>query len=148
MIEIDPLEALLNLAKADSGLNDATTGQIDNRHRYGQDTGDWELNSPSLIFTPTGGPSQLYVEVQKVQLEARCYGDTPYDAGLIARKLVDFARVNQRRTVQVTEGKALVYYAVIRGQTRLDFDEEIRPNGGMPFYSVQLEAEVSELTVT
>lgn len=148
LIEVDPLEAILNLCKNDSGLYDITSGQIDNQHHYGQDAGDWALDSNALVLTPTGGPPQLYVQVQKVQLEARCYGNTPYDAGKVYRYLQAVTRSDQRRTVQVTEGTALVYYFVPRGQMRLDYDEEVRPLGGMPFYSVQLEAEVAELTVT
>lgn len=147
-VETDPLEALLNLCKSHTVLNTITGGRIDNQHHYGQDTGDWAHNVNSLILTPTGGAAQLYDRVHKGQYEARCYGDTPYDAGQVAKALAALTRPSQRYRIAVTEGFALIYYFVPRGQPRLDYDEEIRPNGGMPFYSLQLEAEVSELTVT
>lgn len=147
-VEVDPLEAVLNLCKAHTALNTITGGRIDNQHHYGQDSGEWAQNANSMILTPTGGPPELYTQTWKLQLEARCYGDTPYDAGQVAKALTALTRPSQRYRIAVTEGFALIYYFVPRGQLRLDFDEEVRPLGGMPFYSLQLEAEVAELTVT
>jgi hypothetical protein len=75
-------------------------------------------------------------------MEAYCYGDTAYNCGQVYRKLIDFTR-RDRRTVNVTEGSALVYYVIARANPRLINDEEIRPHG-MPAYLVLLEAAVAE----
>lgn len=146
-VEIDPLEAVIKLASADSALNTATGGRIDDRHHYGQDSGDWALDAASLVFMPSSGLPMLYTARQRLQLEARCYGDTFYAAGGVFRKLVDFTRHNERRTVAVTGGTALVYFVIMRGQPRQFVDEEARPNGGMPYYETLLEALVAESLV-
>jgi hypothetical protein len=143
-VEIDPLEAVIKLAIADSALDTITGGRIDNRHHYGQDSGDWAQNAKSLIIQPAGGLPQLDLPIQRLQLEARCYGDTYYEAGKVYKKLADFTRQNQRRTVTTADGKALVYFVIIRGQPRQFLDEEARPNGGMPAYQVILEAQIAE----
>lgn len=146
-MEVDPIEALVALAKADTGLNTITGGRIDNRHHYGQRNGDWSQTAQSLIFQAIGGPSLLDDYWQRIQVEAICYGDTAYQAGQVYKKLVDFTRRN-RRTVAVTEGTALINYVVPLAEARLFLDEDARPEGGMPAYLVNLEALVSELTVT
>jgi hypothetical protein len=146
-MSVDAIEAVLKLAQAYSGLATITGGRIAQRHRYGQDSGDWPLNGSSLILSPAGGDGLLYVTAQKQLIEARCYGDTPYACGQVWRELVAFSRVDGRRTVVVTEGVALVYYVIVRAQPRLLMDEEIRPNGGMPAYAAVLEADVAETIV-
>lgn len=145
--EIDPLEAVIKLAKADTALNTVTGGRIDNRHHYGQDAGDWAQNAQSLVMFPAGGLPDLYQAAQRIQLEARCYGDTFFEAGAVLAKLVDFTRIDYRRTVTTSAGKALVYFVILRGQPRQFLDEEIRPVGGMPAYQVILEALAAEQVV-
>lgn len=146
-VEIDPVEAVIKLARADSALSTATGGRIDNRHRYGQDAGDWALGASSLVIFPSTGTPRLDLNLQGIQLEARCYGDTYFAAGAVYQKLVDFTRHNERRTVTTSAGKALVYYVVVRTQPRQVMDEEARPSGGMPLYQVFLEALVAEQVV-
>lgn len=145
---IEPLEAVLNLAKAHTGLNTITGGRIDDRHHYGQDSGDWALNTQSLTLTPIGGVAYIDGHVHRFQLEARCYGDTYYEAGEVYRQLRDLSK-RVRRSVATNDGAdlALVYYLVFRGNWRRILDQEIRPNGGMPGYQVILEAAVAEEAV-
>lgn len=147
-VEINPLEAVIKLALADSALATATGSRIDSRNRYGQDTGDWALDAASLVVFPAAG--QPYLDeagVQNLQLEARCYADTYFEAGQVLAKLVDFTRHNERRTVTTSTGKALVYYVTMNQQPRQIIDEEARPNGGMPAYQVFLMARVAEQIV-
>lgn len=145
-IEIDPLEAVIKLAQADSGLATATGGRIDDRHHYGQDTGDWSQTAASLILFPVGGAPRHTVQAQRFQLEAWCYGDTYHDAGAVYRALIGFTNPDHRRTVTTSAGKALVYYVVPTGQPRQVLDPEPRP-AGMPAYQVILEALVAEQIV-
>lgn len=146
---IEPLEAVLNLCKAHTALNNVTGGRIDDRHHYGQDTGDWALDAQSLTLMPTGGLAYIDGHVHVFQIDARCHGDTYFEAGEVYRQLRDLTK-RVRRSVATNSGAdlALVYYLVIRGNLRRILDEEIRPNGGMPGYQVILEASVAEEAVT
>lgn len=147
-MEVDPYEAIIKLALADDGLTAVVGTRIDIWHHYGQDAGDWNLKLQSLIFVPAGGPVVPDRETRRPNIEARCYGDTPYECGQVYRKLVDFTEGhNERRVVQVAEGNALVYYILPVQEPILQFDEDIRPNGGMPYFAVQLQAEVANRTV-
>lgn len=145
---IEPLEAVLNFCKAHTGLNTITGGRIDDRHHYGQDNGDWALNTQALTLTPIGGTAYIDGHVHVFQIDARCYGDTYYEAGEVYRELRDLSK-RVRRSVAVNNAAdlALVYFLVFRGNLRRILDEEIRPNGGMPSYQVILEASVAEEAV-
>jgi len=46
--------------------------------------------------------------------------------------------------VAVTGGDALLYYAAAVGSPYFNLDEEVRPEGGMPFYAITLRCEVAE----
>lgn len=139
---VDPYEAVIALAKDDPDLYAICSGQIAMEHKYGQDTGEWDQESNSLIFRPIGGLPDIYIGMQRVQIEAYCYGDTPHDCSEVYDKLIAFTR-QPRRTVGVTEGIALVHYVLTRANARLINDEEIRPHG-MPVYLVLIEAAVAE----
>lgn len=143
---IDAVEAVINLAKNHHGLMVVTDGRIDIRHRYGQDAGDWPLNSRSLVLSPAGGVDAVDPTVQRVAIEARCYGDTYYDAGQVYRELRLLCK-QVRRAAHTGGGLALVYYLVIRGNLRRMMDEEVRPNGGIPVFQVILETAVAEEAV-
>lgn len=149
MMEADPFEAVIALAAADAGLAAITGGRVDMLHRYGQDVNDWPLNAQALTLTPaTGAVPELNDPVQNLALAARCYGDTPLEAGQVYMKLVDWLRASAiKRTVAVTGGTALVYFVQPVSSPALGLDDEIRPGGGMPFLGIQLQAQVSELFV-
>jgi len=147
-IEVDPFEVVVIHAQLDGDLSFETGGQIDLWHRYGQDADDWPLNSKAFILTPTPGVEpELDDEVQRVGFEARCYGDSPADCGQVYMKVIKWLRTTERRTIEVTGGKALLYYVLPLSSPRFGLDDDIRPNGGMPFYAIPLRAEVSELFV-
>jgi len=144
-IEVDPIEAVVALARADSGLSAITSNRIDHRHHFGQSTGDWPRLSRSLALIPSGGDVNVDIAVQRPLFEVRCYGDSHHDAMKVFKKLQDFCRVNERRTVAVTEGDALVYWVTLRTAPRQLVDPTSRD---APFVSAMLQAEVAELTVT
>ena len=148
-VEVDPYEALIKLALADGGISTAVSNRGDIWHHYGQDTGDWSLTDSSLIFVPAGGPMNRDDNVQDVLVEARCYGDSPYYCNQVWKKLLDWSRnKNERRVQAVTEGNALIYFVLPLEHPRLFFDEDIRPNGGMPYFAIPLQAKIHGLTVT
>jgi hypothetical protein len=144
---IDPLEAVIRLCKETSGLNTITGGRIDDRHHYGQDSGDWAQNDKALTLMPVGGPSDNYLQVQAFQMDAYCYGDTFYEAGRVFKELRLMTPAHRRVVAIDAETNALIYFVVIVSQLRRFLDDEARPNGGMPCYLVQLSAEVAEQAV-
>ena len=155
VIEIDPYEALILLARADGELLTQVGERIDIWHHYGQDTGDWELDDKSIIFIPSGGELDHDNSIAHPVFEVRCYARTPYECGQVWRSLVGFTNVstenNNRRNAIVTEGTALIYFVLPvegAGMPRLLFDEDIKPNGGLPYYSGQFKAQISTVTVT
>lgn len=152
-IEVDPYEALLNLALGDTRLTDVVGTQIDMRHHYGQDSedgyADWDPTSQALTFTPVGGlRPDWYDQVQRVQIEARCYGDTELEATAVYRALIDFSRMNEKAVIAVTGGEALVYVIYPIGSPQLIVEPEVRPNGGIPVLVVRMGLEVSECLVS
>lgn len=167
IIDVDPYEALINLARLDPSIaavcnvyNPAPpTGdgaflrhQVDMRHRYGQehdsyDGPRWKDDSQGLTFTPSGGSPQLFVRIHAVTFEARCYGDTTKEAQAVHKALMEMCRVNEQREVAVTGGTALVYWVKPLIGPRLIVEPEIRPSGGIPCWVAQLKAEVSEQLV-
>lgn len=149
--EIDPYEALIVLARANSSITSIVGNRVDIWHRYGQDSGDWGLDSQSLIFVPSGGEAERDLNISNPILNARCYGDTPFECGKVWKALNDFMFDQPRRTVVTSNGKALIYYVLPvagAGMPTLLFDEDIRANGGMPFYEVPVVASISNRIVT
>lgn len=148
-VEVDPYEALIKLALSDDGIVDAVDVRVDIWHHYGQDSGDWSLAASSLIFVPAGGPMNQDDNVQDIRVEARCYGDSPYACNLVWKAVLAWSRnLNERRVQAVTEGSALIYYVLPLEHPRLFFDEDIRPNGGMPYFAIPIQAKIHGLTVT
>jgi len=158
-VDVDPYEAVISLARGDPSIKavcdvfHSVTGaylrtQVDMRHGYGQDNGDWELDSQALTFTPMGGVPDLYVRVHAIAVEARCYGDTTNEAWAVYKALSEMCRVNEQRVIPITAGNALVYWVKPATGPRLMVVDEIRPSGGMPCWTIQLKAEISEELVT
>lgn len=147
MADVDPLEAVIKLAAADSALNSATGGRIANRHRYGQQTGDWPLTAAALILIPAGGLARTRLNVFETQIEARAYGDTFYNANAVALALRNWSRSVAKTVIAVTGGDALVYRVTVDANGRAMIDDNIRPGDGMPAIALQLFAEVYGSTV-
>ena len=149
---IDPYEALVTLARADAGLTAVVGDRIDVWHRYGQDFADWSQTVQSLLFVASGGELNKDDGYMRPVIECRCYGDTPFECGEVWKALVAFTvEHNERRTVVTSSGKALVADFLPRtgeGMPQLLFDEDVRPRGGMPYYSVFMQATIAMQDVT
>lgn len=147
-VEVDALEVIIAAMKADAAVNAAAGGRIDDRHRYGQNSGDWSQSAAALTISPAAGLPLLSDNgAWRGVYSALCFGDTPYDAGVVLKALKTFTDTNARRVIAVTEGNALLYYAVLRGAARLVLIDDVRPDGGMPAYQVLIEALVADQTV-
>lgn len=147
--EVDPLDAIIALARTSADLTGVVGDRISNRHRYGQDESgfsyDWPQDETGLVFLPASGEANLYDEVQQPTLEARCYGRTFGDAGEVYKVLIDWTRSVDRQTVALTGGLAFIYHVRKRTEQLSGLDETATAEaGGMPYYSVTLTAAVHE----
>lgn len=145
IVQLDPYEILVTAARDDGDIFAAVGTRCDLWHQYGGDPGDWSLTASSLIFVPSGGAMNQDTVSLTPQVEARCYGDSPFACGQVWLALLKFSSKHNpaRRVVTVTNGDGLLYRVNVLTQPQLLFDEDIRPNGGMPFYSVQCEFEAA-----
>lgn len=111
MIEIDPLDAVIQYLKADSTLLSLVDGQIAAKHRYGQ---AWEKDTAGLVAKLDGGDPHPYVPVQTVRLELQCFGSTSVEAMNIWRQLVTMSRADQREAVTVHNGEQVLVYSFVQ----------------------------------
>lgn len=137
---IDPVEALLKLARADAGLIEVVDDRIAGEHRFGKGDGEWSIDQPALTLNWDGGVTEMYVEVQTPRIEARCYGKSFAEAAKVYAPLVSFSRSLNRELVETSAGRALVYYAnITQSPGRL-----IDPDAEVPLLLCFIEAAVAE----
>lgn len=139
MIEIDPLDAIIQYLKANEDLFVLMDGQIAGKQRYGQ---AWEQGSAGLVAKLDGGTPHLYVPMQTVRLEMQCYASTSVGAIEIWRQLVTMSREDQREAVTVANGdQALVYQFNQESGPSLLYDQDLE----MDFVLVFFRASMCEL---
>lgn len=142
---VDPLSVVIQAALDFPALKDVVDTRIADRHRYGQDEGDWEQDKPALtISTLSGTPPNLDLPLHRIALQAVCYGDTFADAGQVLLALQQFTRLTERKYIDVTEGVALLYLINLTSSPSKLVLDEVRASGGMPAYVVTMLAEVAE----
>ena len=147
-MDIDPLDAVIQLALTDAGLAGEVGSRISDRHHYGQDAGDWPQNEKALTVSPAGGVPDLDNEAQRPLLDFRCYGDTFEEAGVLYKKWVAWVRSVWRETVAVESQTALVYQIRPTTEPARGLDDTARAGGGgMPFLAVTAAALVSECEI-
>ena len=137
---IDPVEALISLALTDAGLAALVGDRISLRHKFGAGQGDWPLGSKALTFRWDSGNADPYIEVQTPRIEARCYGESFYEAGKVYQALVAWSRSVDRLQVETANGMALVYYALMDSAPGMFID----PDLGAETLLVFMEAAVAE----
>lgn len=106
---IDPLEAVIKWLAADPALVELVGTRIAAKHRYGDSVNGWATTQAGLMLRLDGGLPELYVPVQAVRIEARCYAPSQVQAMAIWRRLVEISRDTSRQTVLTTEGGALLH---------------------------------------
>jgi hypothetical protein len=139
---IDPIEALIKLARDDAGLRDVVDDRIAGEQRFGKGSGRWSIDEPALALGWDGGTAEMYVEVQTPRVEARCYGKSFAEAAKVYAALVEFCRPLNRELVETSSGLGLVYYAnITTSPGRL-----IDPDVDVPLLLCFIEAAVAETT--
>lgn len=136
MIQIDPLDVIIQYLKANSTLSDLVDGQIAGKQRYGQ---AWEQGSAGLAAKLDGGSPHLYVPMQTVRLEMQCYANTTVEAMEIWRQLVTMSRDDERKAVTVANGEqALVYQFNQESGPSLLYDGDLEMDFVLAFFRASM----------
>ena len=105
---IDPLEAVISYLLNDADLAVLTGARIAGKHQFG---GNWATPSKALRLRLDGGEPEQYETTQIIRIEAICYGESPYEARRVWRRLVTISRIKGRRVVDnLSDGNAVLYW--------------------------------------
>lgn len=138
---VDPLEALINLARTDADLSTLTAGRVAAKHLFGD---GWTIPGKALqLRADGGGAPDVYTERQLLRVEARCYGESQAGAMAVYRELVRLTRQTSRARVDTGAGFALVYWLVPASGPSLLQDPDTRVDLVLVF----LDAAVAEADI-
>ncbi len=141
---IDPLAACIALLYADADLNLLTSQRIAAKHKFALPETDplrWPNPSKALQLTLSpGGEVDLDAPRQLVRLEARCYGESEFEASKVARALIDATRTYDRTVIDTGDGRALIYWLLMDGSPSFAFDADL----GIDTVVAPLRATVAE----
>lgn len=115
-------EAAIQLMKQDHGLNELVEQRIADKHRFGN---GWSVPCKAVQVRADGGPTELYVEVQRQRLEIICYGESHYEALRVFSELQSVCRRTVKQEVSTWQGKGLVYWLNLVSAPSAWRDEEI-----------------------
>ena len=144
---IDPLAAIIALLVSDADLALLIEGRVAEKHKYALPETDvlrWPNPSKALTVQDAGGgTTDLDTPRQLPMLDARCYGESEYEAKRVYRALISITRQYERAVVETGDGKALIYYLLPNGQPRADYDAALEIDSLI----VPLRAAVAEESV-
>ena len=107
---VDPLEAVLEYLRANADLRDLVDDRIASKHQFGS---GWAIPCKALQIQYDGGAADIYTPRQVLRLEARCYGESQYEAARVYAALAAATRVAGRETAMTTGGRALLYWLAL-----------------------------------
>lgn len=111
---INALTAIINHLESDADLVSLIGARIAAKHKFGTGTADaWTAPSKALTVAQSGGDPDVDTAVQRLRLEARCYGERQREASKVYNALVSITRPFERTVVETADGRALVYYLVM-----------------------------------
>lgn len=125
---IDPYEAIIQW------LTDNLTsvsGRVAGKHRYGA---GWSESQTGVSVHLDGGAPDLYAPVSMPRFEVRIYADDQVKIVTVWRELTALSRNNERFTVDVTDGKALVHYFKPASGLSIPYDEVLKMDVGVVFF--------------
>lgn len=127
---IDPLAAIIALLFADADLNLLTSQRIAAKHKFALPSTDplrWPTPSKALQITLSPGTQvDLDTGRQLPRLEARCYGESEFEAAKVYKAIVDASRTYDRAVVDTGDGKALIYWLLMDGSPSFLFDPDLQ----------------------
>ncbi len=126
---IDPLAACIALLFADADLNLLTAGRIAVKHKFAlpeSDLSRWPTPSKALQVTEApGGEIDLDAPRQLLRLEARCYGESEFEAMRVYKALISASRMDDRAVIDTGDGRALIYWLLMDGSPSFAFDPDL-----------------------
>ncbi len=132
---IDALTAWIAYIGSDADLRTLIGDRIAAKHRFAMGQADntalsgWETPAQALQLAPDPGtPSDTSScgTMERMRLEARCYGDGQVEAAAVYNRLVALSRGFQRTTVLTGAGRALLYWFQLDGSPQFDRDPDVR----------------------
>lgn len=128
---INALEMVIRYLKS-AGLS---TSQIASKHRYGE---PWKIGSSAVVARLDGGDPNLYVEIQNIRVEIRCFAAKDYLALELLNEIIEFSRT-VNRVEQVAEGgTGLLYFIKPDSGPSGLFDPDLNMDVALMFFSVQV----------
>lgn len=145
---IDPLAAVMSRVASDADLNLLTSGRIAAKHKYAlpaTDSTRWPTPSKALVLSyGSGSDVDRDTGRQLPRIEARCYGESEYEAGRVYRAVIAITRRDDRVTAVTGDGTALIYWLLADGPPSIAFDVDVQ----LDMVLVALVAAVAEDPIT
>lgn len=128
---MEALETVIQVLK-NAGLS---TTQIASKKHYGD---GWEVGSPAIVAALDGGDPDLYIPMQRVRIEVRCFAGSIYDAMKLASEVETVCRAIQRKTQAVTGGTALIYWINPASIKTPQFDADVKMDFALQFFEAAI----------
>jgi len=128
---INSLEAVIQYFKT-AGLS---TTQIASKDRFGE---TWDVGSKAVVVNLDGGDPDIYLPVQNVRLEVRCFGQDRFQALQLLTEVITLSRSTHRVSVAVTDGTALIYYINPASGPSALFDMDLQMDFALMFFESKI----------
>lgn len=128
---INALEVVIQYLKG-AGLS---TANIASKHRYGN---PWDVGSSGVAARLDGGSPNLYMEVQPIRVEIRCFASSDVLALELLNEIVEVSRSVNREEQFVTGGTGLLYFFNPDSGPSLIFDPDLNMDVALMFFSAQV----------
>ena len=110
---IDPVEAMLNLFRADAALVAATGGRIAVQHKYALDDNArgtaWPTSSPAVCVIGSGDVAATTAGMLTGRVLVYAFAPTPFGCAELWSMVDAICRIDVRRNVSTSRGTALIY---------------------------------------
>lgn len=128
---INALETVIQYLKG-AGLS---TSQIASKDRFGE---TWPVSSQAIVVNLDGGNPDLYLPVQNVRLEIRCYGPDRWSALTLLDEVIELSRATCREEVTVSGGTAMLYRLLQASGPSALFDDELQMDFALMFFEAMV----------
>lgn len=129
---IDPIEAVLNILKADSALMSVTAERVAVQHKFALDDNAqgqaWPTPSKAATITSLGDIADTSSDNHPVflgKVTVNTFAESAAEARLVWNAIEETLGVQQRRVVSTSNGNALVYFCHLDGSPTTGFDQEL-----------------------
>jgi len=113
--------------------------QVAVKHRYPD---PWLPNTAGIVVVPDGGTPNLYLPVQNLRLEIRCYEANSYLALTLLDQVMELARATGREQVIISTGTAMLYNFYQESGPSLLYDEDLNMDFALAFFSAKVNEQL------